>query len=148
MQTMLVAERRDAHIRASLSTSTGLQFCGFPNNKILLKQASTYGSEMLVMRISIEMIEGLRYKLCMLGVPIDGGCNVFCDNNGMVLNMTVPELNLKKKHAAMNYHRVRESIAARTIRVAKEDTRTNLADVFTKLLDGVTLRFLMLRLLW
>jgi hypothetical protein len=34
MQTMLVAERRDAHIQASLSTSTGLQFCGFPNDII------------------------------------------------------------------------------------------------------------------
>ena len=111
-------------------------------------EASTYGSEMLAMRISIEMIEGLRYKLRMLGVPIDGGCNVFCDNNGVVLNTTVPESKLKKKHAAVNYHRVRESIAAGTIRVAKEDTKTNLADVFTKLLDGVTLRFLMLRLLW
>jgi hypothetical protein len=39
-------------------------------------------------------------------------------------------------------------IAAGTIRVAKEDTKTNLADFFTKLLDGVTLRFLMLGLLW
>jgi hypothetical protein len=101
------------------------------------------------MRISIEMIEGLRYKLRMLGVPIDGGCNVFCDNNGVVLNTTVPESKLKKKHAAVNYHRVRESIAAGTIRVAKGDTKTNLADAFAKLLDGVTLRqFLMLRLLW
>ena len=65
-------------------------------------EASTYGSEMLAMRISIEMIQGLRYKLRMLGVPIDGGCNVFCDNNGVVLNMTMPESKLKKKHAAMN----------------------------------------------
>ena len=57
------------------------------------------------MRISIEMIEGLRYKLCMLGVPIDGGCNILCDNNGVVLNSrTVPESKLKKKHAAVNYH--------------------------------------------
>ena len=51
-------------------------------------EASTYGNEMLAMRISIETIEGLHYKLCMLGLPIDGGCNVFCHNNGVVLNTT------------------------------------------------------------
>jgi hypothetical protein len=67
-------------------------------------EASTYGNEMLAMRISIETIEGLHYKLRMLGVPIDGGCNVFCDNNGVVLNMTVPESRLKTKHAAINHH--------------------------------------------
>ena len=111
-------------------------------------EASTYGSEMLAMRIAIEMIEGLRYKLRMFGVPVDGPCNVFCDNNGVVLNTTVPESKLTKKHAAINYHRVRESIAAHTIRVAKEGTKTNLADVLTKLLDGVTLRGLMYRILW
>lgn len=111
-------------------------------------EASTYGSEMLAMRISIEMIEGLRYKLRMFGVEIDGPCNVFCDNNGVVLNMINPDSKLTKKHAAINYHRVRESIAAKTIRVSKEDTKTNLADCCTKLLDGVTLKDLMYRILW
>jgi hypothetical protein len=82
-------------------------------------EASTYGSEMLAMRIAIEMIEGLCYKLRMFGVPVDGPCHVFCDNNGVVLNTTVPESKLTKKHVAINYHRVRESIAAHTIRVAK-----------------------------
>lgn len=111
-------------------------------------EASTYGSEMLAMRIAIEMIEGLRYKLRMFGVPIDGPCNVFCDNNGVVLNTTIPDSKLTKKHAAINYHRCREAIAAKTIRVAKEDTKTNLSDCLTKLLDGVNLRALMERILW
>jgi hypothetical protein len=110
-------------------------------------EASTYGSEMLAMRISIEMIEGLRYKLRMFGVGIDGPCNVFCDNNGVVLNMINPDSKLTKKHAAINYHRVREAIAAKTIRVSKEDTKTNLADCCTKLPDGITLKDLMYRIL-
>lgn len=111
-------------------------------------ESSTYGSEMLAMRIAIEMIEGLRYKLRTFGVTVDGPCNVFCDNNGVVLNTTNPDSKLTKKHASINYHRVCEAIAAGTIRVAKEDTKTNLADCLTKLLDGTTLSDLICRILW
>jgi hypothetical protein len=32
------------------------------------------------MRIAIEIIEAMRYKLRMFGIPIDGPANVFCDN--------------------------------------------------------------------
>ena len=103
---------------------------------------------MLAMRIAIEMIEGLRYKLRMFGVTIDGPCNVFCDNDGVVLSTTNPDSKLTKKHAAINYHRCREAISAKTIVVAKEDTKTNISDCLTKLLDGVTLRELMYRILW
>jgi len=111
-------------------------------------EASTYGSELLAMRIALELIEGLRYKLRMFGVPIDGPCNVFCDNNAVVLNTTVPDSQLKKKHAAVNYHRVREGIAAGTIQVAKEYTKSNLADLGTKLLSGPELYELKQRILW
>ncbi|KAI2492701.1 Reverse transcriptase (RNA-dependent DNA polymerase) [Fragilaria crotonensis] len=92
------------------------------------------------MRIAIEMIEGPRYKLRMMGVGIDGPCNVFCDNNAVVLNSANPESMLKKKHAAINYHRAREAIAAGVIRVAKDNTATNIADLLMKCLPGPTLR--------
>ena len=66
----------------------------------------------------------------------------------MVLNSTVPESMLKKKHAAINYHRAREAIAAGVIRVAKEDTATNIADLLTKCLPGPALREHSNRILW
>ena len=111
-------------------------------------ESSTFGSEFVAMRIAIEMIEGLRYKLRMMGVEIQGACNVFCDSNAVVLNSTVPESMLKKKHAAINYHRAREAIAAGVIRVAKEDTATNIADILTKCLPGPSLREHANRVLW
>jgi hypothetical protein len=37
----------------------------------------------------------------MFGVPIDGPANVFCDNDGVVKNTTIPELMLAKKHNAI-----------------------------------------------
>ena len=78
----------------------------------------------------------LRYKLRMFGVVIEGPVNVFCDNNGVVKNTSLPESTLGKKHVAINYHAVREAAAAKILRVGKEDGMTNLADLFTKVLTA------------
>ena len=83
------------------------------------------------MKTAIEMLEGMRYKLRMMGVEIQGPTNVFCDNDSVVKNAANPESTLKKRHNAIAYHRVRESIAAKTVRVAKEPGVTNLADILT-----------------
>ena len=75
----------------------------------------------------------------MFHVPIDGPANVvYCDNNGVVKNITtiLDESMLAKKHNAINYHVVREAVAARIMRVGKEDGMTNLADLFTKVLTA------------
>ena len=46
-------------------------------------EASTFGSEFVAMRVLVEMLIALRYKLHMFGVPIDGPCNVFCGNQSV-----------------------------------------------------------------
>lgn len=68
----------------------------------------------------------------MFGVPLRGPASVLCDNQGVVKNASLPESALSKRHNAINYHSVREAVAAGIIRVGKEDGVTNLADVFTK----------------
>jgi hypothetical protein len=92
----------------------------------------TFGSEFVALRTAVELIIGLRYKLRMFGVHVDGPANVFCDNQGVVYNSTLPESMLTKKQNSICYHRVREAAAAEIIRVAKEDSTTNLADALTK----------------
>jgi hypothetical protein len=106
-------------------------------------EPSTFGSEYVAMRTALELIEGLRYKLRMMGVPITGPANVYGDNEAVVKSTTAPESTLKKKHNAINYHRVREGVAAGTIRIAWEDTKANLSDCLTKLLPGPRLKELM-----
>jgi hypothetical protein len=101
-------------------------------------ETSTFGSEFVAMRIAVELIEAMRYKLRMFGVPIEGATNVFCDNEAVTKNAIYPESTLKKKHNAIAYHRTREAVAAGTIRVTKEDGKTNLADVLTKPLPQAT----------
>ena len=65
-------------------------------------ESSTFGSEFVVMRISIEMIEGLQSTLCMMGVQIESFCNVLCDYNTVVINSKNPESTLKEKHSAIH----------------------------------------------
>ena len=103
-------------------------------------ESSTFGSEFVAMKTAVEQVEALRYKLRMMGVPVDGPTSVFCDNESVFKNSTRPESTLKKKHNAIAYHRTREAIAAGIIRVAWEDGRFNLADVLTKLMPGPKLR--------
>ena len=99
-------------------------------------EASTFGSEFIALKTAVEQIEALRYKLRMFGIPIEGPCNVFCDNEAVTNNVSLPHSTLKKKHNAIAYHRVREAVAAGSIRVAKEDGKTNLADFLTKVLPS------------
>lgn len=42
-------------------------------------------------QICKELIVVMRYKLRMFGVEIDGPANVFCDNCGVVKNVSVLE---------------------------------------------------------
>ena len=84
----------------------------------------------------------------MFGTPIDGPTNVYCDNEAVTKNVIYPESTLKKKHNSIAYHRVHEAVAAGTIQVTKEDGKTNLANVLTKLLPQATKDFLCNRFMY
>jgi hypothetical protein len=100
------------------------------------------------MKTAVDQIEALRYKLRMMGVPLDGAANVLCDNHSVFQNAAFPESTLKKKHNAIAYHRTREAQAAGMIWVAWESGETNLSDILTKLLPGPRLRTLSRRILF
>ena len=108
-------------------------------------ESSTFGSEFNAMRVAVEMVKALRYKLRMFGVPIEGPASVFCDNEAVYKNTVLPESTLKKKHHSISYHASREAVAAGVIQVAKEGTRTNLADLFTKFLTSGRQEYLLER---
>ena len=104
---------------------------------------STFGSEFIAMKTAVEHVEALRYKLRMFGIPIEGPTNVFCDNEAVFKNTSILDSTLKKKHTSICYHRAREVVAARMMRVAKEGTATNLANLFTKPLTDSRRAFLL-----
>ncbi len=100
-------------------------------------ETSTFGSEFVAMKQAVEMIKALKYKLLMFGIEIMD-TKIFGDNNSVILNASVPESTLKKKHHSVNYNYVREAVAAGMALIYKVDTGSNLADLFTKLLNKET----------
>ena len=95
-------------------------------------ETSTFGSKFIAMKMAVEQIESLWYKLRMFGVPLEGSMNVFCYNEAVFKNASQPDLTLKKKHMLICYHHCREAVACQMIRIAKEGTLTNLSDLSTK----------------
>jgi hypothetical protein len=49
------------------------------------------GSEFVAMWTAVIMIEGLQYKIGMMGIPLDGKTSVFYDNDGVMKNTTAEE---------------------------------------------------------
>ena len=115
------------------------------SKKQSMVEASIFGAKFCVMKTALEMVEALRYKLRMFGVPIDGPCSVFCDNEAVYKNTVLPESTLRKKHFSILYHRCCEVVAAGIIWVAKPGTTKNLADLFPKVLTAARQTFLLER---
>jgi hypothetical protein len=96
----------------------------------------TFGSEFVALKTAMEANRALRYKLQMMGIPIDGPTYVYCDNMSVVFNTSSPELMLKKKPNSFAYHAVREAVAMGEILIAHIKMDDNIADVMTKVLPG------------
>jgi hypothetical protein len=95
-------------------------------------ESSTFGSEFVAMRTAVELIQGLRQKLRWFGISIEGPANVYGDNESVINSAQKPEITLSKKHNGIAYHKCREAVASGMIRVAYENTLSNLADLLTK----------------
>ncbi|KAL7530954.1 hypothetical protein ACHAXR_003776 [Thalassiosira sp. AJA248-18] len=115
--------------------------------QVFSKRQNTVESRTFRMRIARNLISAMRIKLKCFGVTLSGPTNVFCDNQAMYKNTSNPESMSNKKDNAISYHICREAQAAGMMCVAKEDTDTNIADAFTKLLPYFRKRELMGQLL-
>jgi len=99
-------------------------------------ETSSFGSEFQALKVGIELLLGLRYKIRMMGIPLEGYAHIKVDNMSVVKNTSVPESQLKKKSNSIAYHFVRQQVAADVGRISYEPTDTNLADMLTKVQAG------------
>ncbi len=60
-------------------------------------ETSVFGAEFVAMKNGIEKLQGLCYKLCMMGIPSTGPSFIYADKKSQVMNSTIPESTLKKK---------------------------------------------------
>ncbi len=88
------------------------------------------------MKQGIKMLKGLRYKICMIGIPLSGPTYVYGDNKSQVTNSSRPESTLKKKCNSICYHAICESVAMGETLLTHIRTGVNLADFLTKTTSG------------
>jgi len=83
-------------------------------------EGSTFSSEYIAMKMCIEAIQALQFKLRMFGIPIDSGhaTNILCDNQSVVNNSINVDSVLNKKHNCIAYHYTRWDVAAGVVTVA------------------------------
>jgi hypothetical protein len=89
-------------------------------------EGATFGSEFMAMKTVAEVNKGMRFKLRMIGIPVDGPSYVYGDNMSVLHNTSNPEFTLKKKSNSIAYHLVRESIAMDEMRTGYVKTDENL----------------------
>ena len=99
-------------------------------------ETSVFGSEFVALKHGIETVRGLRYKLRMMGVPIEGAAFVYGDNLSVIRNSSRPESTLRKKSNEICYHFARESSAMNETRMGHIATEENPADLATKVIHG------------
>ena len=110
---------------------------------------SVFGAEFCAMKHGIETARGLRYKLRMMGVEINGATKVYGDNMSVIHNVTKPESTLKKKSNSVAYHLCRESVAMGESLATHISTVDNPADIATKVIPGGKKRdTLVSKILW
>ena len=95
-------------------------------------ESSTFGSEYIATKTCVEAVQALRFKLRMFGVPIDGPCRVFNDNQSAVKNSSRVESTLTKRHNQLAYHLTRWAVATGSVIVSWIPTNGMLADPLTK----------------
>jgi hypothetical protein len=99
-------------------------------------EASVSGAEFVAMKTGLETTRGLRYKLRMMGVAIDGPIYVYGNNMLVVHNTQRPESLLNKKSNTICYHAVRESAAMGVSIIGHIPSVNNPADICTKAVPG------------
>ena len=99
-------------------------------------ETSVFGAEFVAMKIGMETLRGLQYRLRMMGVPISGPSLIYGDNMSVIHNTQRPESTLKKKSNSICYHAIRESVAMKESLTGHVPSVDNPADICTKVVPG------------
>ena len=102
------------------------------SKKQISVESSSFGSECVAMKQCCEYIRGLRYKLRMMGIPVEGPMYIYGDNQSVLANTTIPDSTLKKKSQSIAYPFVREGVTRDEWRTSYVNTHDNEADLLSK----------------
>ena len=78
-------------------------------------ETSVFGADCFAMKIGIETLRVLRYKLRMMGVSISGPSLIYGDNMSVIQDIQQSDSTMKKKSNSIFYHAIRESVAMKKL---------------------------------
>jgi hypothetical protein len=129
-------DKRTRHSRTGFLIFCNMALIDWVSKKQATIETSVFGAEFVAMKHGIKKLQGLRYKLCMMGIPLTGPSYIFADNKFQVTNSTIPESTLKKKCNSICYHAVQESVATGESLITHINSDNNLSDLMTKVTCG------------
>jgi hypothetical protein len=99
-------------------------------------KTSTFGTEFIAMKQGMEALQGMHYKLWMMGVGVSGPSYIYGVNMSVIHNTQWPKSTLKKKSNSVCYHAVHESVAMGESLTGHTLTYDNSMDICMKLIPG------------
>ncbi len=107
-----------------------------------------FGAEFVAMKIGMESLRGLGYKLRMMGIGVTGPLYIYCNNMSVIHNTQRLESMLKKKSNSICYHAVCESVAMGEALTGHIGTDENVGDLAAKVLYGQKWQYMVPQLLY
>ena len=103
-------DKKHSRSRTGFFVFLNSSLIGWLSKKQSTIETSVFGAELFTMKVGIEYIRGLQYKLSMVGVPITGPAFVYGDNMSMIHITQCPESTFEMKstrsHFSLVYLRV------------------------------------------
>ena len=77
------------------------------------------------MRISIEDLLVIRYKIQMMSMEVEKCSTLLEDNNAVIMNTQLPSITLNKNCNLVGFHKAREAVAAGFLRTGHINSNQN-----------------------
>jgi hypothetical protein len=121
--------------------STG-EYCVFLGSNLIswsskkhptVSRSSTEAEYKLVANATVELL-WIQYLLRDLGVQLTSPPKLWCDNIGATYLAANPVFHARTKHVEIDFHFVRDHVAAKTLQILFIPSKEQIADVLTKLI--------------
>lgn len=67
-------------------------------------ETSSFGTKLCAIKVGVEMVKALRYKLRIFGVKLDGAANVFYDNEAVYKSTFISKFTIRKNRYPIEYY--------------------------------------------
>ena len=106
-------DKSDRRSRTGFMIFMNMAMINWHTKKQATVEGAVFGAEFVAMKQGVEALRGIRFKLRMMGIKIDGSTYVYGDNISVIHNTSKPESVLKKKSNSICYHFVRKAVPMR-----------------------------------